>query len=1039
MDPFSALSAAAAIAQFVHMSVGLVSSAYDVYTSVSGLPAEDEQLEFVMSELSKMSDAILSAKPAIQQNDAEKALARIADKCHTLAGQLLVMLERIKVNDPRSIRKSAAAALRNWWSEKEKKQLKAQADECRELLQVQLAVVMGSDTIKALKKLAKTGQTNADELASLQRHVRALRQGVTLSHIGGEVAAQLTSLLRLSDSALNSITSHRILNHLSFPEMHRRYGLVGKAYSETFEWIFEELPQKEQKALRGRTLFREWLESRNGIFHIAGKPGAGKSTLMKSICKHEQTKQLLESWAEGRKLVVGKFFFWRLGSKMENSITALLQTLLYEALEQCTDLIQDVLPQQWSRVEALPWQAPVNLHLDDDEIRDAFDRLLDHRNLHEKRCFCLFIDGLDELQESYEEGYKQLTQLLSGWTKKVQGDIKICVSSREFDVFLDSFSGPHGIRLQDLTYDDILIFVREKLESNENFLALEKPEGGGAKLISQVTERSSGVFLWVALVVKLLDDACDDGDTFAELQRKADLTPSEVEDLFQQLFDSIHKSDRDQSAQSFAIVLRLLENKYGLRMSLLRYSLLDEYNADPEFALKPDFEEQRFLYENENEVRLRLKRARRQLYKRCKGLLEVIQSDDDPLDGEKGHLRETALANRISLTHRSVQEFLLKNEMEQDRSARLQGFDVSGAIYQTFVAELALLHLQKSDFKDFYFSAELPEIIASVAKLGSDSKKLIQALWNVERIRNRRIQLRDPYELSFVRLSQGPLVPAMGDSFSISHCAADFGLHQYFISDMRPSFVDDGVNDGSLVLVIIHKLISGEESRFVGHDGRNIILRWIFQQGCCPNQKALSDSDRSLWYLFLSQLLSRDTDWFADWSKAMQIFLEFGAYHNISISASKTSVSDSYQKMVIHGPPPEGTTKIYSSFLFDHVSLNDKISQLIESRGGQVTLRDFIANSKVVNKESLLALLDGDSHAQHKVTAPAAGLTDSSPNRKMTALIEPVEAKSEIAVASKEEVSPLRDRITAEQVAIWIRSALGNPLLTFALGREPHY
>ena len=303
MDPFAALSAAAAIAQLVQLSVGLVSNAYDTYTSVSGLPAEDEQLDFVMGELSKMSSAILSAKPAFQQNDAEKALARIAVKCRALADRLLTMLERIKAKDPQSFRKSAVAALRSWWSEKEKKQLKAQADECRELLQTQLAIMMGSDTIRALENLAKTGQANHSDLESLHKHIGALRQGVTVTNIGAEAEAKLVNLLRISDSALDSIASHRILNSISFPAMHRRYGLIGKAYSKTFEWIFEEEPQKDQKALRGRMLFREWLNSRNGIFHIAGKPGAGKSTLMKSICKHKQTEQLLESWAGGRKLV----------------------------------------------------------------------------------------------------------------------------------------------------------------------------------------------------------------------------------------------------------------------------------------------------------------------------------------------------------------------------------------------------------------------------------------------------------------------------------------------------------------------------------------------------------------------------------------------------------------------------------------------------------------------------------------------------------------------------------------------------------------
>jgi hypothetical protein len=40
-----------------------------------------------------------------------------------------------------------------------------------------------------------------------------------------------------------------------------------------------------------------WLSSGNGIFHIAGKLGSGKSTLMKFLCNHPQTKDALQKWA----------------------------------------------------------------------------------------------------------------------------------------------------------------------------------------------------------------------------------------------------------------------------------------------------------------------------------------------------------------------------------------------------------------------------------------------------------------------------------------------------------------------------------------------------------------------------------------------------------------------------------------------------------------------------------------------------------------------------------------------------------------------
>lgn len=43
--------------------------------------------------------------------------------------------------------------------------------------------------------------------------------------------------------------------------------------------------------------FLNWLSDGNGIFHITGKLGSGKSTLMKFLCDHERTKLEFEKWA----------------------------------------------------------------------------------------------------------------------------------------------------------------------------------------------------------------------------------------------------------------------------------------------------------------------------------------------------------------------------------------------------------------------------------------------------------------------------------------------------------------------------------------------------------------------------------------------------------------------------------------------------------------------------------------------------------------------------------------------------------------------
>jgi hypothetical protein len=49
--------------------------------------------------------------------------------------------------------------------------------------------------------------------------------------------------------------------------------------------------------LQSGMLFIEWLASGDGIFHISGKLGSGKSTLMKYLYKHPRTRRELAKWA----------------------------------------------------------------------------------------------------------------------------------------------------------------------------------------------------------------------------------------------------------------------------------------------------------------------------------------------------------------------------------------------------------------------------------------------------------------------------------------------------------------------------------------------------------------------------------------------------------------------------------------------------------------------------------------------------------------------------------------------------------------------
>jgi len=77
----------------------------------------------------------------------------------------------------------------------------------------------------------------------------------------------------------------------------------------------------------------------------------------------------------GRKLIIADFFFYALGSdSRQKSLMGLYITLLHQILTASPDLMQNLLPDQWTKALSQP-----NLHaaleILDDDIKQAFKRL----------------------------------------------------------------------------------------------------------------------------------------------------------------------------------------------------------------------------------------------------------------------------------------------------------------------------------------------------------------------------------------------------------------------------------------------------------------------------------------------------------------------------------------------------------------------------------------------------------------------------------------------------------------------------------------
>ncbi|CZR70076.1 uncharacterized protein PAC_19977 [Phialocephala subalpina] len=360
-------------------------------------------------------------------------------------------------------------------------------------------------------------------------------------HITASV--EMLSVFRSEEDELRKQVNGSLLWDLSYSTMSSRYEAVLEAYPETFEWVFQSSVQEQ---LSWSNL-SDWLQTGTGVYWINGKAGSGKSTLMKHIFDDARTQQYLTAWAEDAKLspnapeigplCIASFFFWNSGSSEQKSQTGLLRCLLHQILLKIPELIPIAFPAQYATAYSKSLGhdfrdlkgASIRWPLS--QLMVALNCIIEQNSISFK--LCLLIDGLDEFDGDHEE-MARLFKVLAQSTK-----VKICLSSRPWQVFKDSFRNCPKLQLQDLTYLDIHTYVNGKFDQSEAFQRLSRENPASAHLlIQEIVQKAAGVFLWVRIVVKSLIQGINNRDDIYILQQRLRLLPTELEPLYNHIFNA---------------------------------------------------------------------------------------------------------------------------------------------------------------------------------------------------------------------------------------------------------------------------------------------------------------------------------------------------------------------------------------------------------------------------------------------------------------------------------------------------------------------
>jgi hypothetical protein len=519
---------------------------------------------------------------------------------------------------------------------------------------------------------------------------RARANGETEQHLSEQlrliqgVRATLDVLLQ---SKNESSPEMRILKQLYFESLYSREEAMEKAGNDTFEWILEEEPAEASDAMdkttkearfRATSRFLKWLRSGNRLFHISGKAGSGKSTLMKLLLDHEKTKRELNHWAGNKQLVFAHFFFWRSGGELQRSLEGLYRSILFEILIQSPDLIREVFPKAYSAFSKTRQEDSIDkLFFRLGDFKKAFEDLVS-RSPHPGYRFCLFIDGLDEYggDDIDDLEHQKLADRLNNWASK--DDIKILASSRPHRQFENTFSDDLRIRLHELTRYDIVLFGRNMFEQDKTF---ERPEVQAryTDLVEKVTASSDGVFLWARLAIRALLNSIGRYDPIDSLEQQLEGIPKDFNKLYEKLFASINPADR---AKAFKMLLLVAENPTSNQLNALNITWLNDLE-DLEFPTKCKFEPY-----TEEEIKRRHLEAECQLDGLTKGLLELTTWTNSY------HGPDLFSEKRVQFFHRTVRDFVRQSKVIQEFSARFPDFTSVETYARLLLAELCFARSQ---------------------------------------------------------------------------------------------------------------------------------------------------------------------------------------------------------------------------------------------------------------------------------------------------------------------------------------------------------
>ncbi|KAI3538811.1 hypothetical protein CSPX01_09347 [Colletotrichum filicis] len=327
----------------------------------------------------------------------------------------------------------------------------------------------------------------------------------------------------------------QLVEALKFDQMDSRRSTVKKAHIKTCAW-FVKHPDYQ------RWLNREDLKQHHGLFWIRGKPGAGKSTIMKFASSKLQKDP---DWS----LLVVSFFFNARGEYLERSIEGMYRSLLFQLFQgypQLRCVLGDLQPNQQKDEGCLSLET----------LKDLFSQAV--LALGQLRLTC-FIDALDECDEQQIMDLVREFEDLAEEASTEGIAFRICLSSRHYPYIVIKRGLAMILETQPGHTQDMERYIKSRLRFDNPTLVED--------LQAELLEKAAGVFLWLILVIDILNTEYSQGGL--ALKKRLIEIPSDLGALFKDILTR----DSKNMEHLFLCIIWILCAKRPLRPNEFYHAL----------------------------------------------------------------------------------------------------------------------------------------------------------------------------------------------------------------------------------------------------------------------------------------------------------------------------------------------------------------------------------------------------------------------------------------------------------------------------------